>query len=1002
MHRLPVKSSIHKNISVRLKSSSNFIRSTFIEYFKENHGHKHVKSSSVVPLYDSTVPFVNAGMNQFKGVFLEKVDPPCPRAVNSQKCIRVGGKHNDLDVVGTDGTHHTFFEMLGNWSFGDYYKKEACQMAWDLLLGPYRLKPENLLVTYFSGDVIIGLEEDRECRDIWKAIGVPSSRLKAMGAAENFWEMGITGPCGPCTEIHYVNSDGTLTEIWNLVFIQCNRESDGSVKGLRRHHVDTGMGLERMTALLQNVRSNYDTDLFRPLIAAIEKNSKGVDTYGGSYDKGAVQDCAYRRLADHARMVSICLADGVFPATSLNLKQIMRKTFKMSSDIFNNPDLLPLLYNEVISTLGSTYPELISKEADAKLIMEHERQTYDKMKGEMVKKWKELVKIHPEVEGMLDVELAGFPQGYKEFKDTMSKQKSSLMPGELVFKLYDTHGFQEDVIQRIADLNRYTIDKEGFWKLLSKHRQRHKTSFKEQTANRGSLFNKTIDNLIKGGVKRTNDDFKYNYSVIDNRIVFENLNSKLIAILNEDCECLDFLEVCENRPYYLVTESTSFYCEEGGQISDTGIIQLNKNVMLKVDSVFKIRDFVFHKGYFQVNGEENIYVKCDSDVTLIIDNEKRLNLMKNHSAVHLLNAAIRKVLPNSVVCQIGSSVTDRGLSLNLSVYGEKLSQKVLLDAQDLIRKSIEANAQIFTTIMDSVHLANEESVTMIPGETYPEQGLRLVTAETPLLSKELCCGTHVPSTGHIGDFCVTLVKGAGGHTPTIHALTGDAAKEARELFCRAKRLEEVIDLVDPDRRKEEVVEMRRALAELCGTSGAPYGEYADCLKLLEGLLKRPIDRNAMALHAIAETEVNEVVGQALREGRRFVVHFLRCSYLMQGDGVAQVLEKCTQPTPALLMGCAGGVVIAACRVPEELVTNAFTANQWLSCILPVFQADALPSKAGESPLTYAEMTATKVSLINCEQLVQDAMRIAIKFAQSHTRNAQPHGHDENTQNRQQN
>lgn len=272
MLRAPVRSGIVlRQLWVRLKSSSSFIRSTFIEYFESSHGHKHVKSSSVVPLYDPSVPFVNAGMNQFKGVFLGKVAAPCARAVNSQKCVRVGGKHNDLDVVGTDGTHHTFFEMLGNWSFGDYYKKDACKMAWDLLLGPYRLKPENLVVTYFSGDAAIGLKADTECRDIWKAIGVPESRLIAKGAKDNFWEMGATGPCGPCTEIHYVHPDGSLTEIWNLVFIHCHRDTNGKVKGLTKRHVDTGMGLERMASILQGVPSNYDTDLFQPIIRAIEK-----------------------------------------------------------------------------------------------------------------------------------------------------------------------------------------------------------------------------------------------------------------------------------------------------------------------------------------------------------------------------------------------------------------------------------------------------------------------------------------------------------------------------------------------------------------------------------------------------------------------------------------------------------------------------------------------------------------------------------------------------------
>ncbi|XP_073950161.1 alanine--tRNA ligase, mitochondrial [Choristoneura fumiferana] len=986
MFRVPVRGRIvHGRSLARLKSSSSFIRSTFIEYFAQKHGHKHVKSSSVVPLCDPTVPFVNAGMNQFKGVFLGLVEPPCARAVNAQKCVRVGGKHNDLDAVGTDGHHHTFFEMLGNWSFGDYYKKDACKMAWELLLGPYGFKAENLVVTYFSGDAVIGLQEDRECRDIWKDIGVQSSRIKGLGASDNFWEMGATGPCGPCTEIHYVNPDGSLTEIWNIVFIQCNREADGSVTALRRQHVDTGAGLERVAALLQDARSNYDTDLFRPIIGAIERNSSGA-AYGGQWGAGAARDGAYRRLADHARMLAVCLADGVFPATSLNLKQIMRKSFKISTDVFHNPQLLRILYDEVAASLGPTYPELLVKEKAVKLILEQEENAYARMRAGLGKKWKELLARFPEVEAMADVEMSGFALGYKEFKEIMAKQSTPVIPGELVFKLYDTHGFQEDVIERIAALNNVAIDKEGFWKLLAHHKSRHKTAIKEQTQNKAQMFHKTIDELLKNNITSTNDTHKYKYTIVNNKVEFEPLKTEIVAILNDEGEWLDFLEPIVNQTYYVVTKDTNFYCEEGGQVADSGVIRVSDSALLKVDSVFKIRDFVFHKGCFTLT-DDSEYMKCKSDVLLEIDGEKRLSVMRNHTAVHLLNAAMRKVLPNSVVCQVGSSVTEQGLSLTLSVYGEKLSHDVVLKAQELIRESIQANSPVETRVIDSLQL--DESVLTVPGESYPETGLRLVQVGAPLPSKELCCGTHVPSVAHVGELCVTTVKAAAGHTPALHAITGPRASEARELFCRAHQLYKVVDLLEDDRRKDEVATIKTQLASLCAAAGAgaAYGEYARSLEVLDKVQKRASTNNDLALHAIAEEEIRDATLEATKEGRRFVVHFLRCSYIMPSEAVTRALRVPHPVAPTLLLGCAGGVIGAAATVPRELVTRSFTAQHWLRCILPVFEAEpaAAPGPPGTTPDTYAEMIATKVSLITCEQMVQDAMRAAIKFAHAHTK-----------------
>ncbi|KAG7297633.1 hypothetical protein JYU34_018345 [Plutella xylostella] len=978
MFRIPVRSKTISSASTRLYTSSSFIRSTFIDYFKDSHGHKFVKSSSVVPLCDPTVPFVNAGMNQFKGIFLDQVQPPCPRAVNSQKCIRVGGKHNDLDVVGTDGHHHTFFEMLGNWSFGDYYKKEACQMAWDLLLGPYRLKPEHLVVTYFGGDPALGLPEDRECRDIWKGIGVQSDRLKPLGAQDNFWEMGLVGPCGPCTEIHHVNPDGTLTEIWNLVFIQFNREADGSLRPLRTRHVDTGLGLERAASLLQRAPDNYRSDLLAPLIAAVQLNAKDVDPYAGRYGADAALCTAYRRLADHARMIAVCLADGAFPATSLNLKQILRKSLRISSDVFKCPSMLPRLYDVVAETLGPTYPELVSKRKDAHLILQYEEESFKKLRSSLAKKWKDLAKAYPEVESLSDIELTGFANGYKEFKETVAKLNSTVIPGELVFKLYDTHGFQEDHIDRIAQLNNLQVDKEKFKQLLAQHRSRHKTSFKEQADSKAAMFEQAIDKIKENGVEKTNDQYKYDYTVEDRKLIVEPLKTNLVAFLNEDGNWVDNTQPCENKHYYLVTKDTNFYCEEGGQIADTGTIIVNENTVLNVEAVFKIKDFVFHKGTFQLTSSENNTVKCGSEVKLLLDTKRRLNIMRNHTGVHLLNAAIRKALPNSVVCPIGSKVTDKGCTLNLSVYGEKLSQKAVLDAQELVRQTITSNVPITTSIVDSINVSD---VTTVPGETYPDAGLRVLEASGPgLLSRELCCGTHAPSTGVLEEFCITLVKGAGSHTPAVHAITGDAAKEARELFIRADKIRHVTELISPTRMKEEADSIRRRLASLCGTAGAPHASYRMCLDTLDRLEKETRDNGEVSLDAIAEAELLELESQLASTGRRFIVHFLRAAYLCAAGPVAAARRaRC----PALLLACAGGDLAAAANVPKSMVTPQFTAAKWLSCVLPVFESRLRPPGPGDHTDTYAEMEPKRVSLIHCEQQVQDAMRAAIRYAQAH-------------------
>lgn len=360
---------------LRMKLSSKAIRKRFLDYFINDNAHTFIPSSPVVPWNDKSLAFVNAGMNQFKNIFLGQMQRPCLRAANSQKCIRVGGKHNDLRDVGNDSYHHTFFEMLGNWSFGDYYKKEACELAWQLLTSrPYSLDPSRLYVTYFNGDKYLNLSPDLETRNIWKSIGVNEDHILPFGVMDNFWEMGITGPCGPCTEIH-IDHRGShdaaskvnkgfddVTELWNLVFIQFNRNEDGSLSPLPTHYVDTGMGLERLVAVLQGKQSNYDTDLFEPLFNAISEVS-GFRKYSGKFGNADTDgiDTAYRIIADHTRMATVAIADRIYPDHNHKLRRILRKSLLLSEERFkinNGANLVKEVGNKVSEVLSSVYPEI--------------------------------------------------------------------------------------------------------------------------------------------------------------------------------------------------------------------------------------------------------------------------------------------------------------------------------------------------------------------------------------------------------------------------------------------------------------------------------------------------------------------------------------------------------------------------------------------------------------------------------------------------------------------
>ncbi|XP_028269814.1 alanine--tRNA ligase, mitochondrial [Parambassis ranga] len=756
--------------------SASQIRSTFLDFFREKHEHLVVPSSPVRPRGDPSLLFVNAGMNQFKPVFLGTVDPRCEmasyrRVVNSQKCVRAGGKHNDLDDVGRDLYHHTFFEMLGNWSFGDYFKEEACQMAWSLLTEHYGIPADRLYVSYFGGDAASGLPADEETRQIWLDVGVPPGRLLPFGLKENFWEMGDSGPCGPCTEIHYdyvggrdaavlVNADSPeVVEIWNLVFMQYNREADHSLRQLPQLSVDTGMGLERLVSVLQGKRSNYDTDLFAPLLHAIQQRSQ-VRPYGGrtgAADTGQV-DLAYRVVADHIRTLSVCIADGVHPGMSgaeLVLRRILRRAVRFSVEVLQAPQgALASLVPTVAHILGDAYPEL-HREASR------------------------IVDIINESEAHF---LSSLQQGSRLIQRTLSRKDytQEVFPASVVWSLHRDLGFPLDLVdlmleERGVQVNRQELDR------LIKENNKVAVELRSGGPAPGMLDVLSLAELQRLGVPHTDDDLKYRYSLEHGRYVFPACSATVLALYTGQTLVS---EVTEGTHCGVILDQTCFYSEQGGQSHDRGYFTRDglQDVVYSVDTVFQVGGYVVH----QVTAADSL--KTGDQVQLHLDQAHRLSCMVKHTATHILNFALRKVLGPSVQ-QRGSHVSADRLRFDFSVKGP-LSVSQLQQIESCVNNIVSAN-QVVHSQEVPLQRARTISGLRTVDEVYPDP-VRVVSVEVPAsalldgmmdreMSVELCCGTHLLQTGAIEDLVIVserqMVKGIS----RIVAVTGEEAMRAREM-----------------------------------------------------------------------------------------------------------------------------------------------------------------------------------------------------------------------------
>ena len=697
------------------------IRKTFLDFFASK-GHTIVASSPITVKNDPTLLFTNAGMNQFKDIFLGNVTKPYPSAADSQKCLRVSGKHNDLEEVGHDTYHHTMFEMLGNWSFGDYFKKDAIAYAWELLTKVYAIDKDRIYVTVFGGDDKDGLKADNEAYDYWKE-WIAEDRIIFGSKKDNFWEMGETGPCGGCSEIHVdlrddedrkkidgkdlVNKDNPLViEIWNLVFMEFNRMADGSLVPLKEKNIDTGMGFERLCMVLQGKKSNYDTDVFQPMIQFLAKQAKVV------YSENKEKDVAMRVCADHIRAISFAIADGQLPSNAKAgyvIRRILRRAVRYGYTFLNFTE--PFLYKLVdvlVKQMGEQYPEIKQQQALIEKIVKEEEQSF----------------------------LRTLSNGIMKFEKYVSQRQDKIIDGDFAFELFDTYGFPIDLTELMASEKGYKVDMQGFEKNLAAQKERSKNAAKSSA-----------------------EDW---VMVRD----FEGLGEFLgYDTCKASANLLRYRKVSTKTAtnYQLVFDQTPFYAEMGGQVGDSGYIT-NGEEKIEIIDTQKENKLTLH---IVKKLPENL----EAEFELVVNQNKRRAIEANHTATHLLHYALRKVL-GSHVEQKGSYVNDSRLRFDFS-HPSKLSTEELRQVEKLVNSMIREDYHIEDFREIDIKQAQEMGAMALFGEKYGDKVRCVRFGE----SIELCGGTHASSTGRIGMISIVNETAVAAGVRRIEAVTGEVCEE---------------------------------------------------------------------------------------------------------------------------------------------------------------------------------------------------------------------------------
>ncbi len=772
-----------------MKTSAE-LRRAFLDYFVNN-GHEEVPSSPLVPHNDPTLLFTNAGMVQFKDVFLGREKRPYLRATTSQRCVRAGGKHNDLENVGYTARHHTFFEMLGNFSFGDYFKRDAIRYAWEFLTRELEIHPEKLWVTVF--------EEDDEAAEIWlNEVGVDPTRFSRCGAKDNFWAMGDTGPCGPCSEIFYDHGPGVwggppgspdeegdrYIEIWNLVFMQYNRDEEGRLTPLPRPSVDTGMGLERLAAVMQGVHSNYDTDLFRALIGAAAEITGCRDA----------EEKSLRVIADHIRSCAFLVSDGVLPSNEGRgyvLRRIIRRAIRHGYMLGKTEPFFFRLVDPLGRVMGEAYPELVTGRAQIKRVLRLEEERFAET----------------------------LEQGIKILEQAISGLQDDRIPGETVFRLYDTYGFPTDLTADIARERGLSIDMEGFEREMEAQRSR---------ARAASHFaqEQSLDVGVTGASEFTG------YEQLDDE-------STVIALFR-DGESVEALAGGDSG--VVILDRTPFYAESGGQVGDTGVLRFASG-----DGLFQVTDTQKQGGEVFVHfGQfEGSTLRVGERVSARVDAARRRRTALNHSATHLLHAALRKVLGDHVQ-QKGSLVDAERLRFDFTHF-EPVTHEQIREIERLVNEQVRENHVVETRIM-SLDDAKKSGAMALFGEKYGENVRVLRMGD---FSIELCGGTHVRAVGDIGLFKITSEGGVASGVRRIEAITGpraiewveadeDSMRRVAELV-KANRGDidhKVVQLVERNRQLEKELEQLKAkLASAAGSDLASGAVEIGGVKVLAANLE---------------------------------------------------------------------------------------------------------------------------------------------------------------------
>ena len=772
------------------------VRAAFLHYFAQ-WDHRIIKSSPLVPYDDPTLLFTNAGMVQFKRVFLQEETREYNRAASAQKCLRAGGKHNDMENVGRTARHHTFFEMLGNFSFGDYFKEGAIEMGWEFLTDHLHLSPEQLWVSVFK--------EDDEAAGIWqKRIGLPAERIVPLGEKDNFWAMGDAGPCGPCSEIIIdqgaemgcgspacgVGCDcGRFLELWNLVFMQYNREQDGSLISLPKPSIDTGMGLERVAAVVQGVKSNYDSDLFQGIIRRVEEIS------GARYGADTAKDVSIKVIADHARAVTFLLADGVLPANEGRgyvLRRIIRRALRHGKLLGIGHPFLVAMADRVTEVMGDVYPEIKAGKTHLNPILQREEERFSET---------------------LD-------NGLKILQEEMGRlkaKKKKVVPGAIAFKLYDTFGFPIDLTEDIVREKGMTIDLAGFEQSMEDQKRRAREQWKGEM---GEGISPLYQGLMAEGVGTLFVGYETLQAVSEVARIIKEEQFAASARQGEEAE--------------IISAQTPFYGEAGGQAGDQGVIK-GKGFLMEVrDTVRPLPQLIVHKGLIK-QGE----IKVGARVTLEVDEERRQATARNHTATHLLQAALRKIVGGHIN-QAGSLVSPERLRFDFSHY-EAIDADTLERIESLVNQRIWEDTPVLTEVM-ATEEAMERGATALFGEKYGEEARVLSVGD---YSRELCGGTHVTRTGEIGIFKLLSESGVAAGVRRIEAVTGQGAfdylrAQERELKQAAQLLKarpgevaaKVERLLAGQRGLEREIESLRRKLATAGTTGGPEVKEVKGIKVV--------------------------------------------------------------------------------------------------------------------------------------------------------------------------